>query len=160
MVVAVGLSTLQFVDLSSSRNLMVLGLALMLGMILPQWAKNNPKAIDTGNEELTHILKVLLGTPMLVGGMVGCILDNIAPGTAEERGMLKWRKGEGKGNMPVSCGDTSTYNLTFITKYLPEGLRCSWFPVSPAYKEGCRGGHGRRPQMIGLNADTSCLRPQ
>ncbi|XP_046558677.1 solute carrier family 23 member 2-like isoform X2 [Haliotis rubra] len=128
MVVAVGLSTLQFVDLSSSRNLMVLGLALMLGMILPQWAKNNPKAIDTG--------------------------------TAEERGMLKWRKGEGKGNMPVSCGDTSTYNLTFITKYLPEGLRCSWFPVSPAYKEGCRGGHGRRPQMIGLNADTSCLRPQ
>ncbi|XP_067657825.1 solute carrier family 23 member 2-like [Haliotis asinina] len=94
MVVAVGLSTLQFVDLSSLRNLMVLGLALMLGMMLPQWVKHNPKAIDIGNAELTHILNVLLGTPMLVGGIVACVLDNIAPGTAEERGMLKLRKEE------------------------------------------------------------------
>ncbi|XP_046555946.1 solute carrier family 23 member 1-like [Haliotis rubra] len=86
MVVAVGLSTLQFVDLSSSRNLMVLGLALMLGIILPQWAKNNPRAIDTGHDELTHILNVLLGSPMLVGGMVGCILDNIAPGNWTREG--------------------------------------------------------------------------
>ncbi|XP_067657831.1 solute carrier family 23 member 2-like [Haliotis asinina] len=135
MVVAVGLSTLQFVDLSSSRNLMVLGLALMLGVILPQWVTNNPRAIDTGNDELTHILNVLLGSSMLVGGMAGCILDNTAPGTTEQRGMLKWREER------VSCQNdtsglarvTSLYELAFITRYLPNGLRCSWLPVSPAY---------------------------
>ena len=33
-----------------------------------------------GNKELDQIVKVLLGTAMLVGGMVGCILDNTVPG--------------------------------------------------------------------------------
>ncbi|XP_046555593.1 solute carrier family 23 member 2-like [Haliotis rubra] len=150
MVVAVGLSTLQFVDLSSSRNLMVLGLALMLGIILPQWAKNNPRAIDTGHDELTHILNVLLGSPMLVGGMVGCILDNIAPGTTEERGMLKWRE-EGvscQKDTSVSPGVTSLYDLAFITRYLPKGLRCSWLPVSPAYNRGLCCRFRRRHQQL------------
>ncbi|XP_071089360.1 solute carrier family 23 member 2-like [Haliotis cracherodii] len=148
MVAAVGLSTLQFVDLSSSRNLMVLGLALMLGMMLPQWVTNNPRAIYTGHAESTHILNVLLGSPMFVGGVVGCILDNIAPGTIEERGMLKWRE-EGvicKEDTSVSSGDTSTYDLTFITQYLPARLTCSWLPVSPTYTGGfcCRRGRRHR----------------
>ena len=37
LIVAVGLSSLQFVDLNSSRNLFVLGFAFFNGMVLPNW---------------------------------------------------------------------------------------------------------------------------
>ena len=48
MVVAVGLSNLQFVDLESSRNLTILGVSFMLGMMIPEWMKKNQGAIRTG----------------------------------------------------------------------------------------------------------------
>ena len=49
MITAVGISNLQFVDMNSSRNLLVLGFSLMLGMALPYWVKaNGDKAIQTG----------------------------------------------------------------------------------------------------------------
>ena len=48
MILAVGLSSLQYVDLSSMRNLFVLGTSLFLGMVIPSWVKANEASIDTG----------------------------------------------------------------------------------------------------------------
>lgn len=48
MILAVGLSSLQYVDLSSMRNLFVLGTSLFLGMVIPSWVSANGKSIDTG----------------------------------------------------------------------------------------------------------------
>ena len=48
MITAVGLSCLQFVDLRSVRNLVILGSSFMLGLMLPQYISNNPDIIDTG----------------------------------------------------------------------------------------------------------------
>jgi len=48
MILAVGLSSLQYVDLSSMRNLFVLGTSLFLGMVIPSWVSANSKSIDTG----------------------------------------------------------------------------------------------------------------
>ncbi|CAI9741745.1 solute carrier family 23 member 1-like [Octopus vulgaris] len=90
MVAAVGLSNLQHINLESSRNLMILGVSLFVGLSLPLWIQANQADINTGNGELDQVLGVLLGSNMFVGGFIGFVLDNTIPGTPEERGIIKW----------------------------------------------------------------------
>lgn len=40
----------------------------------------NAGVIQTGVEALDAVLQVLLSTSILVGGIVGCFLDNLIPG--------------------------------------------------------------------------------
>ena len=75
-----GISNLQFVDMNSSRNLFVFGFSLMFGITLPLWVGRNQSAINTGNEIVDQIFRVLLSTGMLVGGLMGAFLDNTIPG--------------------------------------------------------------------------------
>ncbi|CAC5404080.1 Solute carrier family 23 member 2 [Mytilus coruscus] len=131
MVVAVGISVLQFIDFSSTRNLTVLAISMILGLMIPQWLSENTSAIDTGSEDLDQVLKVLLGTAMLVGGVLGFILDNLVPGTLEERGILKWRESlytkSGGAMKPVM------YEYPYVTKYIKKINCCSYFPLSPTF---------------------------
>ncbi|XP_063232307.1 solute carrier family 23 member 2 isoform X2 [Bacillus rossius redtenbacheri] len=92
MIAAFGLSALQYVDLNSSRNLYILGFSTFFGLVLPKWMEQNPNAIQLGNEIADGILTVLLSTSILVGGVVGCVLDNLIPGTPEERGLIAWQE--------------------------------------------------------------------
>ena len=46
--VGVNLSNLQVVDLSSTRNLSIMGMAVFIGVLVPDWAEDNADAIDTG----------------------------------------------------------------------------------------------------------------
>src|SRR6218665_385686 len=48
MVVSVGLSNIQFVDLSGGRNLMILGTSLLVGITVPSWILVNATHINTG----------------------------------------------------------------------------------------------------------------
>lgn len=48
MVTSVGLSTLQFVDLSSGRNLCIIGSSLLIGLMVPRYIEENANVIDTG----------------------------------------------------------------------------------------------------------------
>ena len=48
MVLSVGLSNLQFVDLRSSRNFIVLGTAIMMGILIPTFSFENPDIINAG----------------------------------------------------------------------------------------------------------------
>jgi len=92
MIVAVGLSNLQYVDLNSGRNLFIIGFSLFMGLCVPQWIKRFPTSIHTGSTVSDNVIYVLLSTGMFVGGVIGFILDNTIPGTDEERGMKKWRQ--------------------------------------------------------------------
>ena len=47
MVTSVGLSNLQFIEMTS-RNMLVFGLSLMLGIMIPYWVTTTPGAINTG----------------------------------------------------------------------------------------------------------------
>lgn len=80
MITAFGLSALQYVDLRSSRNLYIVGLSIFFPLVLCQWMQENPGLIRTGSEVLDGTLSVLLGTTILVGGLLGCVLDNLVPG--------------------------------------------------------------------------------
>lgn len=80
MITAFGLSALQYVDLRSSRNLYIIGVSLFFPLVLCQWMQKNPGVINTGVKELDSTLTVLLSTTILVGGFLGCLLDNVIPG--------------------------------------------------------------------------------
>uniref|UniRef100_A0A3B4X274 Si:dkey-106n21.1 n=1 Tax=Seriola lalandi dorsalis TaxID=1841481 RepID=A0A3B4X274_SERLL len=78
MIAAVGISNLQYVDLNSSRNLLILGFSTFSGLVLPSWFHSNPGIIDT-IQELDQVIVVLFTTHMFIGGFFGFILDNTIP---------------------------------------------------------------------------------
>lgn len=49
-------------------------------LVLTRWMAEHSGVIQTGVEALDAVLQVLLSTSILVGGMVGCLLDNLIPG--------------------------------------------------------------------------------
>ncbi|XP_048580199.1 solute carrier family 23 member 1 isoform X2 [Nematostella vectensis] len=139
MIACVGISNLQFVDLNSSRNLFVVGFSLLLGMALPYYLNNHPGAIDTGVNELDQIITVLLKTSMAVGGLTALLLDNIIPGTPEERGLLVWRavqdtETEAKdAEKALELASIHIYDLPFCLKYLSKYTFAKYIPFLPYY---------------------------
>ena len=93
MIAAVGLSNLQFVDLNSSRNLFIIGMALYLGLSAPVYFGNPALPLLFGDDlPWLHDIVVAIGkTGMAVGAFVAVILDNVIPGTDEERGLNAWK---------------------------------------------------------------------
>ncbi|ODR79904.1 xanthine permease [Haladaptatus sp. W1] len=107
---AVGLSNLKYVDLDSSRNLFIVGLATFAGLAIPAYIGNLGAGVEQSGAELfqqgmhsvavvgpilgtdivSNTLYVVLGTGMAVGGLVAFVLDNTIEGTREERGLEAW----------------------------------------------------------------------
>ncbi|KYM94211.1 Solute carrier family 23 member 1 [Cyphomyrmex costatus] len=92
MICAFGLSALQYVNLNSSRNLFILGLSMFFPLVLSKWLIKYPDTIQTGNAVADSVFTVLLSTTILVGGALGCFLDNIIPGNIKDRGLEAWAK--------------------------------------------------------------------
>ncbi|XP_018056966.1 PREDICTED: solute carrier family 23 member 1 [Atta colombica] len=92
MICAFGLSALQYVNLNSSRNLFILGLSMFFPLVLSKWLIKYPDTIQTGNAVVDSVFTVLFSTTILVGGALGCLLDNIIPGNAKDRGLEAWAK--------------------------------------------------------------------
>jgi nucleobase transporter 1/2 len=49
LITAVGISNLQFVNLNSVRNLFIIGFAIIMGLVIPDYLGKNEGVIDTGN---------------------------------------------------------------------------------------------------------------
>lgn len=97
MIVAVGLSNLQFVDMNASRNLFIIGFAFFMGLSLPFYLGGylaaNPDPFAGSHWALKALgdVGITLGsTGMAVGAVIAVVLDNIVPGTDEERGLTNW----------------------------------------------------------------------
>ncbi|XP_045619396.2 LOW QUALITY PROTEIN: solute carrier family 23 member 1 [Procambarus clarkii] len=136
MITSVGLSTLQYIDLNSSRNLFVLGFSLFFGIALPMWMQKpeNAAIIQTSVPAVDQVVSVLLKTSMFVGGCLGFFLDNTVPGTLEERGMVEWRA-QLETQLPGTAGalDQSCYDLPFGMHAI---RRWSWtrlVPILPTF---------------------------
>ncbi|XP_041371986.1 solute carrier family 23 member 1-like [Gigantopelta aegis] len=132
MVTAVGLSALSFVDLSSGRNLCIIGCSFLVGLMLPVYFKKYPDAIQTGSQDVDQVLIVLLRTSMFIGGVLAFFLDNTVPGTDEERGIIVWRhhleakKGAKKKNSQL-------YDLPLITGLLRKCRCARYVPFLPTF---------------------------
>ncbi|CAG5117729.1 unnamed protein product, partial [Candidula unifasciata] len=123
--VSIGLSNLKDVDMTSSRNLLVVGVPIMAGIVIPECLDMYPNIINTGNEEANRVIAVFLGTPMFLGGLLALLLDTTVPGTRESRGMTQWDKTHATGDTDV---DDGVYSWSFyprlqrvfpVLRYLP-----------------------------------------
>ncbi|WP_428262015.1 uracil-xanthine permease family protein [Haliangium sp.] len=104
MIVAVGLSNLQYVNLNSARNLFIIGFSFFMGMSVPAYFKATPLPLEpswlvgagavvkTTAATVISILNTLGTTGMAVGAICATVLDNTVPGTDEERGLVAWRR--------------------------------------------------------------------
>ena len=56
LITAVGISNLQHVNLNSVRNLFIIGFAIIMGLVIPDFLGKNEGVIDTGNPSLVEVL--------------------------------------------------------------------------------------------------------
>uniref|UniRef100_A0A914CWP9 Uncharacterized protein n=1 Tax=Acrobeloides nanus TaxID=290746 RepID=A0A914CWP9_9BILA len=85
MLTGIGIALIQSVDLKLSRNVTILGIATIMGMIVPDYFAENP--IDVGNPEISQTLNILFNIRQFTGGIVACVLDNFVGGaTRAQRG--------------------------------------------------------------------------
>jgi xanthine/uracil permease len=96
MIAAVGLSNLVLCDMTSSRNLFIIGFAFFMGLSLPEYFDKFPLGADwpTSVSWIGDIITTIGKTGMAVAGIIGMVLDNIVPGTEEERGLKAWADAE------------------------------------------------------------------
>lgn len=94
LISAVGLSIAARADLSSQRNLLIIGFSLFMGLSVPAWVAGVP-AMGFPPAEisipaapwLADMIRAVGSTGMAVAAILGLLLDNLIPGTREERGL-------------------------------------------------------------------------
>lgn len=101
LIASIGISNSAKADLNSMRNQMIMGFILFMGLSVPAYFNGvpglgiEPAVISIpGAVWLEGIIKTIGTTSMAVAAILGLILDNVIPGTREERGQLTY--GENK----------------------------------------------------------------
>uniref|UniRef100_N1QWY4 Nucleobase-ascorbate transporter 12 n=1 Tax=Aegilops tauschii TaxID=37682 RepID=N1QWY4_AEGTA len=128
---ALGLSNLRYGATGSSRNSIVVGLALFLSLSVPSYfqqygllpntnssvptyfqpynvASHGP--VDTGFGGVNYVLNTVLSLNMVIAFLVAVILDNTVPGGRQERGLYVWSEAEEATREPSFLKD---YELPF-----------------------------------------------
>ncbi|CAD5218850.1 unnamed protein product [Bursaphelenchus okinawaensis] len=104
MICGLAFSNLRTVDLTISRNLTIVGMAIIMGVVIPDYAHSHP--VDTGIDEVDQMLNILLQIKMFVGGLIAFILDNIVPGaTREQRGFENFNEAPVENTNGADNGD-------------------------------------------------------
>ncbi|CAI9286603.1 unnamed protein product [Lactuca saligna] len=98
LVGAVGLSFLQFTNMNSMRNLIIIGLSLFLGISIPQYFNEyvtlHHGLVRTNAGWFNAFLNTIFSSPPTVGMMVAVFLDNTLDvvNSKKDRGMPWWVK--------------------------------------------------------------------
>lgn len=94
LIASIGLANSAKADLSSQRNQLIIGFCLFMGLSVPAYFRGverlgfEPHAITIpGAQWLGDMIVTIGSTGMAVAAILGLILDNIIPGTDEERGL-------------------------------------------------------------------------
>jgi len=89
LIAAVGVRQFAKADLSSDRNLFIGGFALFMGLSLPYYFQNGGSAAVNASmpEGVAGVIIAVCTTGMAVAAIIGITLDNLIPGTPEERGL-------------------------------------------------------------------------
>ena len=92
LIVAVGLSNLQYIDLNSARNQFIVGFAIFNSMSIagPGGYFDTVEGNPFGDSNFADILLAIFSSPMIIAFMAAFILDNTVKGTREERGLQVW----------------------------------------------------------------------
>ncbi|GAB4186556.1 MAG: solute carrier family 23 protein [Phycisphaeraceae bacterium] len=106
LIAAVGVQQLAKCDLSSDRNLFIAGFSLFMGLSVPAYFASvaSPESIQPGQtlamytptaepilasmgQGLSGVVIAIGSTGMAVAAIIGLLLDNMIPGTPEQRGL-------------------------------------------------------------------------
>ncbi|XP_064481567.1 solute carrier family 23 member 2-like [Ornithodoros turicata] len=114
--VGVGLAHLRYVDLTSNRNVFIVGMSLVMGLLIPASVRSRSTFVMTNIGVVDRLLFSLATTFPAVGGITGCVLDHTLPGTEDERGITKLREcfsdvSVGGVNVPVRSRTQHFYNV-------------------------------------------------
>ncbi|XP_058069288.1 nucleobase-ascorbate transporter 3 [Magnolia sinica] len=137
LVAGVGVSFMQFANYNSVRNLYILGLALFLGISVPQYFNNFSNSaghgpVKTGAGWFNEIFNSIFSSPPTVALIVGTLLDNTldAKQTAVDRGLPWWapfqtRKGDVRNEEFYSYPLNIKHHFSFPTRffYIPTRFR-------------------------------------
>ncbi|KAJ6915803.1 hypothetical protein NC652_018456 [Populus alba x Populus x berolinensis] len=120
LIVSLGLSTLQYSQTASFRNITIVGVSLFLGLTIPAYfqqyqpesslilpsyfvpyaaASNGP--VQTSSKQFDFAMNALMSLNMVVTLLVAFVLDNTVPGSRQERGVYIWSRAE---DMYRLCG--------------------------------------------------------
>lgn len=121
LIVALGLSTLQYTQNASSRNIIIVGFTLFISLSIPAYfqqyqpnsslilpsylvpyAAGSAGPVDVGSKGLNYALNSLLSLNMVVALLVAFVLDNTVPGTRQERGVYIWSDSSSVDTDPAS----------------------------------------------------------
>jgi uracil-xanthine permease len=94
LIASIGLSNSAKADLSSMRNMMIMGFILFMGLSVPAYFKGTPLVLEA--EWLANIINSIGQTGMAVAAILGLILDNVIPGTPGERGITAYKEADKK----------------------------------------------------------------
>ena len=89
---AMGIQVLMRADMSSQRNILIVGFAFLMALGLPGWVEQNQALfMNPASSQLMQTLGgmiwAVLKTPMAVAGITAAICDSLIPGTDKERGI-------------------------------------------------------------------------
>ncbi|KAJ8316860.1 hypothetical protein KUTeg_004764 [Tegillarca granosa] len=125
------LSNLKAIDLSSTRNLTIIGISLLLGLMIPHWVTDYPNVINTGNQEADSVITMLLGNPNLFGGILACFLDNTVP----ERGISEWQISEITTKTKIKYAEGFEVYEPILPKRIKQMRIMKYLPFMPNPKE-------------------------
>lgn len=80
-----GIQALTRADMQKQRNVMIVGFAFLMALGLPSWMTKQQELFFSWGIP-GQIIWAIGKTSMAVAGISACILDNLLPGTREERG--------------------------------------------------------------------------
>mmetsp|Transcript_21634 Transcript_21634/g.34805 ORF Transcript_21634/g.34805 Transcript_21634/m.34805 type:complete len:556 (+) Transcript_21634:3-1670(+) len=94
LIVAVGLSNLQYIDLNSPRNQFIVGFAIFnsLSIAGPGGYMANQTTNPFGSTNAADIAYAIFSSPMIIAFLAAFPMDNTVAGTREERGLHVWDK--------------------------------------------------------------------
>ncbi|HIE95487.1 MAG TPA: xanthine permease [Fuerstia sp.] len=89
LISAVGIRQFARADLSSDRNLFIGGFALFMGISVPYYFANGGSELVSATfaNGLADAINSIGHTGMAVAAILGIVLDNVIPGTKQERGL-------------------------------------------------------------------------
>ncbi|XP_033726153.1 solute carrier family 23 member 2-like [Pecten maximus] len=116
IVLSLGIAGLRVVDMTSSRNISVVGMSIFIPIISSEWLNRNPGQIQTGSYELDKVIEIIIGFPMILGIIIAVFLDNTIKGTKKERGFELVTADVTTVVNGNDTGTTSKSSLTMVNK--------------------------------------------
>lgn len=125
MTVALGLSSLRYMEMGSSRNLLIVGLSMFLSLSVPSYFSSYSSLsgvgpIHTGYTGVDHVLNTIFSFNMIIAFLISLILDITVPGRVMERGVYVWSgKRAARSNSSVVADYEVPLGIGKLFRFLP-----------------------------------------